>query len=90
MQIKRFWLIILKILKCDVSFNTDVPSISTNHPRTLIIHGSGDNLVPFEAARAYDKGLTNAGIEHKLIVKEGGRHTWYPEYNDAILSWFSQ
>ncbi len=79
-----------KVLKCEVSFSTDIPNISSTHPRTLLIHGSGDNLDPFEAAQAYDKGLTKAGIEHKFIIKEDGKHTWYSEYNNDIISWFSQ
>lgn len=78
-----------KVLKCEVSFSTEIPTISSTHPRTLLIHGSGDNLDPFEAAQAYDKGLTKAGIEHTFIIKEDGRHTWYSEYNNEILLWFS-
>ncbi|MBK9232743.1 MAG: hypothetical protein IPO15_18355 [Anaerolineae bacterium] len=38
----------------------------------LILHGEGDNLVPVELARDFDKLLSDRGVEHEYLEIKGG------------------
>jgi poly(3-hydroxybutyrate) depolymerase len=74
---------------CYVEYNYNLTNIKPDHPRTLLIHGDNDTIIPIEAALNYYGALKEAGRGAKIIVKEQGEHHWYPEYNDAILDWFN-
>ena len=38
----------------------------------LLFHGDGDQLVPVELARSFDRLLSNQGIEHEYVEVSGG------------------
>jgi acetyl esterase/lipase len=64
--------------------------VNAKYPPTLIIHGDSDKVVPFQQARAMDRALAKAGVEHKLEVISGGGHddkTFEPGLMKA-LQWF--
>jgi poly(3-hydroxybutyrate) depolymerase len=74
---------------CYVEYNYNFTDIKPDHPRTLLIHGDNDTIIPIEASLKYYQALKEAGRGAKLIVKEDGEHSWYPEYNNNILNWFN-
>lgn len=49
--------------------------INPNCPPTLIVHGTADELVPYEYAQALAAGLQQAGIDHQLLTLPGAPHT---------------
>ncbi|MBS1728066.1 MAG: alpha/beta hydrolase [Armatimonadetes bacterium] len=48
--------------------------VSPKFPPTLIIHGDKDDLVPIQQSKLMDEALGKAGVDHTLIVIEGGGH----------------
>ena len=74
---------------CYVEYTYLFTDIKSDHPRTLLIHGDNDSIIPIETSLKYYEALKEAGRGVKLIVKEQGEHNWYSEYNDEILSWFN-
>ena len=65
---------------------------SSDDPPTLIIHGDADKLVPIQQAEAVLEKLKGAGVETKLVVKEGAGHGWPDLIKDTvtIADWFDQ
>jgi acetyl esterase/lipase len=64
--------------------------VNPKYPPTLIVHGDGDKIVPFQQAQTMDQALTKAGVEHELEVIPGGGHddkTFGPGLTKA-LQWF--
>jgi acetyl esterase/lipase len=61
-------------------------------PPTLLIHGDRDLLVPLQQSRRMVARLEKAGVEAKLVVKEGGAHGWrgMDTELDAVAEWFVQ
>jgi acetyl esterase/lipase len=61
-------------------------------PPTLLIHGDRDTLVPLQQSRRMVARLEKAGVEAKLVVKEGGAHGWrgMDTELDAVAEWFVQ
>ncbi len=58
----------------------------------LAIFGGADQAIPAEVRDAFDKALTDAGIEHRIVVYEGAPHSFFDrkaeEYADASAdSW---
>jgi carboxymethylenebutenolidase len=58
----------------------------------LAIFGGADQAIPGEVRDEYDKALTDAGIEHRIVVYEGAPHSFFDrkaeEYADASAdSW---
>jgi carboxymethylenebutenolidase len=58
----------------------------------LAIFGGADQAIPAEVRDEYDKALTDAGIEHRIVVYEGAPHSFFDrnaeEYADASAdSW---
>jgi S-formylglutathione hydrolase FrmB len=67
-----------------------VTHISPDDPPTLIIHGDKDFLVPIQQAELFLNKLKAAGVETKLVVKQGGGHTW-PDWHKEMVNiadWF--
>ncbi len=66
--------------------------VSADDPPTLIIHGDADVLVPIQQARLILDKLKQAGVEGKLVVKEGASHGWPDLLKDMtiIADWFDQ
>src|SRR5207253_9425358 len=58
----------------------------------LAIFGGADQAISAEVRNAFDKALTDAGIEHQIVVYEGAPHSFFDrkaeEYADASAdSW---
>lgn len=73
---------------CYVEYNFGETKIKEGHPRTLIIHGTNDSIIPYETSVAYYSSLKKAGVGVKLIPKQDEEHYWYSEYNGLVLEWF--
>lgn len=73
---------------CYIEYNFDETPIKDDHPRTLLIHGINDSIIPYETSVAYYSSLRKSGTGVKLILEKGGEHNWYAKYNDLILEWF--
>jgi len=57
---------------------------------TLIIHGDKDWLVPIQQAETMIQKLKDAGVDAKLVVKQGAEHGWPDMGQQAplIVDWF--
>ena len=58
----------------------------------LAIFGGADQAIPAEVRDAFDKALTDAGIEHRIVVYDGAPHSFFDrkaeEYAEASAdSW---
>lgn len=62
--------------------------ILPTHPPTILIHGEKDNFVPLSCSQSYYEELQWAHIHSVLYIQDEGRHIWFPEYNEAIFTWF--
>ena len=67
-----------------------VTHVSPDDPPTLIIHGDKDFLVPIQQAELILEKLKSAGVETKLVVKQGEGHGWKDWQKDmaTIADWF--
>lgn len=67
-----------------------VTHASADDPPTLIVHGNKDWLVPIQQGESMIEKLKAAGVEAKLLVKEGGDHGWPDMKPEAeqIAAWF--
>lgn len=74
---------------CFFAYNFSKNSVKSSHPRTLLIHGKNDSIVPYQASLLYRSALENVGVEVKLLSEPYGNHHWYSKYNDDILKWFN-
>ena len=65
---------------------------SSDDPPTLIIHGNADKLVPIQQAELVLDKLKSAGVETRLVVKEGAQHGWPDLLKDTaiIADWFDE
>jgi acetyl esterase/lipase len=69
-----------------------ISHISADDPPTLILHGDHDELVPLQQSQSFMVKLKGAGVEAKLVVKEGAGHGW-PEMvkdMDMLADWFDE
>jgi acetyl esterase/lipase len=63
---------------------------TSDDPPTLIVHGDKDLLVPIQQAELVIEKLQKAGVDAKLVVKEGAQHGW-PDMAPQIgqlVDWF--
>jgi acetyl esterase/lipase len=67
-----------------------ITHVSAKSAPALIIHGNKDELVPIQQAEIMVEKLKAAGVEAKLVVKEGAAHGWGNMGQDAvhIADWF--
>ena len=61
----------------------------------MLIHGTGDEMVPVEDSIMYEQALKEAGCEVCLRLIEGAGHTydslqWETEVIALTLDWFYQ
>jgi len=63
----------------------DLPS---DHPPTLLLHGSADVVVPVATAEAYHQALVEQGFESEIIVQDGAGHGWLDISPVEITRWF--
>src|SRR5205823_2479278 len=64
-------------------------------PPVLILHGTKDATVPVEQSQRMAEALTQAGVEHELILVEGAPHSFHlePKEKDlhpAVIGFFDQ
>ncbi len=68
--------------------------VSPDDPPTLLVHGDKDELVPIWHSQKLDAALADAKVAHKLVVIEGGGHSFNKEGNQktftSILEWFDE
>ncbi len=64
--------------------------VSNKFPPTLIIHGDKDALVPIQQATIMDEALAKLGIDHTLVVIQGGGHDakTFLEGFPKLVEWF--
>jgi acetyl esterase/lipase len=64
--------------------------ISPDDPPTCIVHGDKDDLVPLQQSQTFIAKLKEAGVEGKLVVKEGAGHGWLDLVKDIdqFVDWF--
>ena len=53
-----------------------VRNVSAQYPPTVLIHGTADNDVLYDAAVKMDAALTEGKVPHKLVTIPGGGHTF--------------
>lgn len=76
---------------CGVSFNTTaIPQVSSDHPRTYMLHGEKDNIVKFEIGEILANQLKSRGIEVEFYKNPLGKHQWFKEKNQPILDWLNK
>ncbi|MEZ5558076.1 MAG: alpha/beta hydrolase [Pseudomonadales bacterium] len=69
--------------------------VSSDDPPTLLVHGDADTLVPVSNSQRLDEALTAQGVEHELVVIEGGDHGFRDpalraRADAAMVRWFKQ
>ena len=66
--------------------------ITKESPPTLLIHGNKDPVVPFQQSESFVAKLKKAGVDAKLVPKEGAGHGWLTILSDSCLptmgDWF--
>jgi len=68
-------------------FNPDIP---TNHPRTLILHGSLDVIVPSLLSKLYYDALLKNGITCKRLINQFAGHGWLGYFNNDIINFITK
>lgn len=53
-------------------------------PTTLVFHGTGDTVTPFNGAKLFHQAMLDAGNRCELVTYEGGRHG-YLLYDRAVF-----
>lgn len=56
------------------SGSTTAPYVDPGEPPLLIQHGTSDEKIPVADAYSMDAALTAAGIDHEMIIYQGGGH----------------
>jgi poly(3-hydroxybutyrate) depolymerase len=67
-----------------------VPSLPSNHPPTLFLHGLMDTIVPIATMQKYRSALQGEGISTCEIVDQLAGHEWIPEAPGPVVAWFQQ
>jgi dipeptidyl aminopeptidase/acylaminoacyl peptidase len=59
---------------------------------TLILHGDKDDLVPLQQSQTFIAKLKEAGVEARLVVKQGAGHGWPDLFTDLqqLGDWFDR
>ncbi len=66
-----------------------VPSLPSDHPPTLFLHGLLDPLVPVATMEQYRTALIRNGKEAKAVINPTASHEWLPEGPKAVAEWFN-
>ncbi len=74
---------------CYFNYDYNLSYISPDHPRTLLIHGTNDTIIPYNLSLVYYDSLKSSGVESSLLLEPGADHFWYDKYNQDILGWFN-
>jgi acetyl esterase/lipase len=77
----------LREIGADVS---PITHVAKGDPPMLLMHGDKDDLVPLQQSQEFVDRCKDAGVEAKLIVKEGVGHGWLTIIGDldTFADWF--
>jgi acetyl esterase/lipase len=66
--------------------------VSSDTAPTFILHGDKDDLVPLQQSETFIAKLKEAGVEGKLVVKQGAGHGWLDLLKDLdqLGDWFDR
>jgi len=65
--------------------------VSEDDPPALLVHGDRDGLVPLQQSEVFVAKLERAGVEAKLLVREGKGHGWMLKPDVArVAAWFEE
>ena len=67
-----------------------VPSLPSNHPPTLFLHGLLDTIVPIATMQEYRTALQGDGVSTCEIIDQLAGHEWIPEAPGPVVAWFQQ
>jgi acetyl esterase/lipase len=64
--------------------------ITPGAPPTLIVHGDHDTVVPLQQSQMFVEKLRQAGVETRLVVRQGAGHAWSDLNDDVekLVDWF--
>jgi len=54
-----------------------VDNVKAELPPTIVFHGTGDTVTPYEGARRFNERMQKAGNTCELVSHEGGRHGYF-------------
>jgi pimeloyl-ACP methyl ester carboxylesterase len=66
-----------------------VPSLPDNHPPTLFLQGTLDNVAPASAARLYYDALVDSGLTAHWFDDANAGHEWLAAAPAEALAWFA-
>ncbi|MEM9414306.1 MAG: alpha/beta hydrolase [Planctomycetota bacterium] len=71
-----------------------VTYLDAEDPPVMIAHGTRDPLVPLAQSEYFAEALEDAGVEHELVIVEGGghgsRHFHTPEMIAQLIAFFDE
>ncbi|XAL98496.1 alpha/beta hydrolase [Phycisphaeraceae bacterium D3-23] len=71
-----------------------VTYLDAEDPPVMIAHGTRDPLVPLAQSEYFAEALDDAGVEHELVVVEGGGHgSWHfqtPQMIEQLIAFFDE
>jgi acetyl esterase/lipase len=50
--------------------------VMPGYPRTILVHGTADDDVPYEQSTLMAAALAHAGVDHELVTIDGGGHVF--------------
>lgn len=71
-----------------------ITHLSDDDPPVMLIHGTADNIVPYEQATLYADACRTAGVECELITIQGGGHGFggdiqaWLDANEQLIKFF--
>ncbi len=65
------------------------PSLPSNHPPMLFLHGNTDTIVPRSAVQPYLDALQSAGHEAQIVSDPDAGHEWLVTGPSDIPAWFA-
>jgi poly(3-hydroxybutyrate) depolymerase len=63
-------------------------SLPDDHPPTLFVHGQLDTVVPAWTMTPYEDGLSDDGVDTRVIIDSTAGHEWVEQAPAAIVEWF--
>lgn len=65
-----------------------VPSLPSDHPPTLFLHGQLDTVVPVSTMQLYESALRGQGTATRSVVDPAAAHQWINAAPAEVLAWF--
>jgi dienelactone hydrolase len=63
-------------------------TLPADHPPTLFLHGSMDDIVPIATAQAYEQALMAQGTPTEFVEDPDAGHQWIPAAPAQVAKWF--